>query len=233
MVNPDKQDDEEKPLDPAMARVQARLQRLILIAGLTLGVGILAVFLAIIYRITASDDRVPVVAVKAAPSETAEPATDATARSEPGEAATAPPAPETDVAVSSGSEEVAGAPSDSEADAASSSESGETATAPVAPEADAATPSAVAEEPEPAAAATLPPVADPPSAHAEAGSTAPGTPAAVLAVEAAIPADARLMASTVAGGRIVLTYDHYGGTIVMVVDPETLRVVGRLDLKPQ
>jgi hypothetical protein len=55
----------------------------------------------------------------------------------------------------------------------------------------------------------------------------------VLAVEASIPADARLVASTVAGGRIVLTYDHFGGTIVIVVDPDTLQVVGRLDLKPE
>jgi len=43
--------DDDKPLDPAVARVQARLRRLILISGLTLGVGILAVFGAILYRI--------------------------------------------------------------------------------------------------------------------------------------------------------------------------------------
>jgi hypothetical protein len=153
MVNPDKDDEEEKPLDPAVARVQARLQRLMLIAGLTLGVGILAVFLAIIYRITAADDKAPV-------------------------AAGAPP-------------------------------------------------------PAPAAEASLPPVAIEPPAHAEAGSVAPGTRAAAVAAEASIPADARLMASTVAGGRIVLTYDHFGGTIVIVVDPDTLQVVGRLDLKPE
>jgi hypothetical protein len=148
MADPEKDTDteEEKPLDPAVARVHARLQRLMLIAGLTLGLGILAVFLAIIYRITAADDKVP------------------------------------DVAASVPVEE----------------------------------------------AAPGPPPALP---HAEAGSLAPGTPEAVLAVEASIPADARLIASTVAGGRIVLTYDHFGGTIVIVVDPDTLQVVGRLDLK--
>ena len=43
-------DDDEKPLDPAMLRVQAKLRRLLLIAGLTLGVGILAVFAAVLYR---------------------------------------------------------------------------------------------------------------------------------------------------------------------------------------
>ena len=146
MVNPDKDDEEEKPLDPAMARVQARLQRLMLIAGLTLAVGILAVFVAIIYRLTAADDNAPVAA----------------------------------------------------------------------------------DEP-----ASLPPVAVKPPADAEAGSVAPGTAEAMLAVETSIPADARLIASTVAGGRIVLTYDHFGGTIVIVVDPDTLQVVGRLDLKPE
>ena len=43
-------DDDEKPLDPAMLRVQARLRRLILISGLTLGIGIIAVFGAVLYR---------------------------------------------------------------------------------------------------------------------------------------------------------------------------------------
>src|SRR5690606_41786542 len=43
-------DDDEKPLDPALIRIQARLRRMMLIAGLTLGLGILAVFGAILYR---------------------------------------------------------------------------------------------------------------------------------------------------------------------------------------
>jgi hypothetical protein len=48
-------DENEKPLDPAVLRVQARLRRLMLIAGLTLGLGIAAVFAAILYRIVTHD----------------------------------------------------------------------------------------------------------------------------------------------------------------------------------
>lgn len=48
-------DKDEKPLDPAVLRVQARLRRLMLIAGLTLGLGIVAVFAAILYRIATHD----------------------------------------------------------------------------------------------------------------------------------------------------------------------------------
>jgi len=187
MANPDKDDEEEKPLDPAMARVQAKLQRLMLIAGLTLGIGILAVFLAIIYRITAADDKTAVAG--------GEPPPEAIAEAPPADPSKQP------VTATSGDAEQpeAGPPDESAATAEPSS---------------------------------LPPVAvEPP--HAEPGSVAPGTPAAVLAVEASIPADARLIASTVAGGRIVLTYDHFGGTIVIVVDPDTLQLVGRLDLKPE
>ncbi len=43
--------DDEKPLDPAFLRVQARLRRLMLIAGLTLGVGIIAVLAAVAWRL--------------------------------------------------------------------------------------------------------------------------------------------------------------------------------------
>jgi len=43
--------EEEEPLDPTLMRVQARLRRLMLIAGLTLGLGILAVLGAMLYRI--------------------------------------------------------------------------------------------------------------------------------------------------------------------------------------
>ena len=46
---------DEKPLDPAVLRVQARLRRLMLIAGLTLGLGLIAVFAAILYRIATLD----------------------------------------------------------------------------------------------------------------------------------------------------------------------------------
>ena len=43
--------DDDAPLDPTLVRVQARLRRLMLIAGLTLGLGILAVLGAMLYRI--------------------------------------------------------------------------------------------------------------------------------------------------------------------------------------
>ena len=58
-------DDDEKPLDPAMLRVQAKLRRLILISGLTLGLGLLAVFAAVIYRTFTA---VPAIAVAPAVS---------------------------------------------------------------------------------------------------------------------------------------------------------------------
>ena len=64
MVNASQDDDLEKPLDPAMARVQAKLRRLLLIAGLTLGLGILAVFAAILFRtVTAVPTVFPAAAV--------------------------------------------------------------------------------------------------------------------------------------------------------------------------
>jgi hypothetical protein len=46
-------DEDEKPLDPAVERVRRKMSRLMLIAGLTLGVGIFAVFAAILYKINA------------------------------------------------------------------------------------------------------------------------------------------------------------------------------------
>lgn len=46
-------DPDEKPLDPAVERVQRRLRRLMLISGLTLGLGMFAVFGAILYRLYA------------------------------------------------------------------------------------------------------------------------------------------------------------------------------------
>jgi hypothetical protein len=50
---------DEPPLDPAMLRVQAKLRRLMMIAGLTLGLGILAVSIAVIYRLVIADDDTP------------------------------------------------------------------------------------------------------------------------------------------------------------------------------
>ena len=52
-------DEDEKPLDPAVLRVQERLRRLMLIAGLTLGIGILAVFGGIVYRLMLSGTGAP------------------------------------------------------------------------------------------------------------------------------------------------------------------------------
>jgi hypothetical protein len=113
-------DADETPLDPAQLRLQARLRRLILISGLTLGVGILAVLAAIIYRV-----------------------------------------------------------------------------------------------------AVLP-----------AASPAAGG-AAIRAAASILPAGARLAGTVLDGSRIVLTYEHAGGTTVITVDPRSLAVTGRLDLKPE
>ncbi len=49
-------EDDEKPLDPAVLKVQARLRLLMLIAAGTLGLGLFAVVMAIIYRIATLDD---------------------------------------------------------------------------------------------------------------------------------------------------------------------------------
>jgi hypothetical protein len=48
-------DEDEPPLDPAMLRVQARLRRLVLFAGGTLGIGVVAVLIAIFYRFFVMD----------------------------------------------------------------------------------------------------------------------------------------------------------------------------------
>jgi hypothetical protein len=53
-------EDDEPPLDPAVLRVQKNLRRLMLIAGLTLGLGIFAVAIAVIYRLVIADDPAPV-----------------------------------------------------------------------------------------------------------------------------------------------------------------------------
>ncbi len=44
-------DDEEPPLDPAVERVRQRLKRLIVISSTTLLVGVVAVLVAVVYRI--------------------------------------------------------------------------------------------------------------------------------------------------------------------------------------
>ncbi|WP_421724702.1 hypothetical protein [Bauldia sp.] len=52
-------EDDDKPLDPAAARVQQRLRRLMLISSLTLGIGIFAVFGAIVFRLMTSEAPAP------------------------------------------------------------------------------------------------------------------------------------------------------------------------------
>jgi hypothetical protein len=44
-------DDDEKPLDPAIERIRQRLKRLILVSSATLMIGVVAVLAAVIYRI--------------------------------------------------------------------------------------------------------------------------------------------------------------------------------------
>ena len=44
------EDEHEKPLDPATERIQNKLRMLILVSGLTMAIGLVAVFSAIIYR---------------------------------------------------------------------------------------------------------------------------------------------------------------------------------------
>jgi hypothetical protein len=53
--------DDEKPLDPAVERVQRRLRRLIMISGLTLGLGLVAVAVAIFYRLGTAGGAAPAV----------------------------------------------------------------------------------------------------------------------------------------------------------------------------
>jgi steroid delta-isomerase len=60
MTNPQFDEEDEKPLDPAVAQVERRVRRLMLIAGLTLGLGIFAVLAAILYRIATLDATSPV-----------------------------------------------------------------------------------------------------------------------------------------------------------------------------
>lgn len=48
-------DEDEAPLDPTLLAVQTRLRRLMMIGGLTLGLGIAAVLAAMVYRITTDD----------------------------------------------------------------------------------------------------------------------------------------------------------------------------------
>jgi len=53
---PDGSSDVEKPLDPAAQRLQVKMRRLILISSLTMVLGLISVFVAILYRINRLDD---------------------------------------------------------------------------------------------------------------------------------------------------------------------------------
>ncbi len=48
-------DGDDDKIDPTFLRVQARLRRLMLVGGLTLGLGLIAVFAAILYKIATYD----------------------------------------------------------------------------------------------------------------------------------------------------------------------------------
>jgi len=135
MADPTPEDTSVKPLDPAIVRVQARMRALMLIAGLTLGIGLLAVFAAIIYLVATPSDK--------------------------GRAETA----------------AAGTPA------------------------------------------------------ASAG--AARVRQAVEATKAVLPVRAWLVSTAVSGERIVLAYEHSGGTTMFVVDATSLEITGRLDLKPE
>lgn len=52
-------DKPEAPLDPAIARVQAHLKTMMLIAAGTLGIGLIAVFVAIAFRVAKTGGDVP------------------------------------------------------------------------------------------------------------------------------------------------------------------------------
>ncbi|MCW5683311.1 MAG: hypothetical protein KIT85_02860 [Pseudolabrys sp.] len=53
-------DDDEKPLDPAAARIVAKVRMLMLIAGATMMIGIGAIFAVIGYRVFRSEGSAPV-----------------------------------------------------------------------------------------------------------------------------------------------------------------------------
>jgi hypothetical protein len=146
MADPVEDASTEKPTDPEMLRLQARVRALMLIGGLTLGIGLFAVFAAIIYRVAAPSDKSAAVVDEAV-------------------AAAAAPA--------------------------------------------------VSEAPAPAA---LPD---------------PAVAKAVEAVKSVLPVRAWLVSTAVSGDRIVLAYEHAGGTTMFVVDAVTLEITGRMDLKPQ
>jgi hypothetical protein len=70
MSQPILDDPPDAPLDPAVTKVEQRLRRLMLVGGLTLGLGIVAVLVGIVYRISMAGGKV----LPAAPMEAKVPA---------------------------------------------------------------------------------------------------------------------------------------------------------------
>lgn len=78
MTHPAPDDTSEKPLDPAVLRVQKRVTRLMLIAALTFGIGLVTVLGAMIYRLSTYPDKSQAAEV-IPPAPAAAPAAPATA----------------------------------------------------------------------------------------------------------------------------------------------------------
>ncbi|MBB4303042.1 hypothetical protein GGD81_002080 [Rhodobium orientis] len=55
MTHPAFDDEDEAPLDPATERLQKKLRRLVLVSGLIMMLGLIAVFSVIVYRVVKSD----------------------------------------------------------------------------------------------------------------------------------------------------------------------------------
>lgn len=55
MTNPVFDDEAEQPLDPATERLQKKLRRLVMVSGLIMMLGLIAVFSVIIYRVVKTD----------------------------------------------------------------------------------------------------------------------------------------------------------------------------------
>ncbi len=63
--------------------------------------------------------------------------------------------------------------------------------------------------------------------------TAAGKALPIGTIEAKMPPGAKLLSTSIDGGRIVLTYETAGGTTLILIDATTLRPIGRLNLTPE
>lgn len=59
MDHPVLDDDKEPPLDPAAERLQAKLKRLLVVSSLIMVLGFVAIFAAILYKLTAGSGKGP------------------------------------------------------------------------------------------------------------------------------------------------------------------------------